>query len=44
MEQFVGQHLLNPFEPPRLTYWLLNAIDAAIEIQDYFRPQIGWKL
>jgi hypothetical protein len=21
-EQFVGQHLLNPLEPPRLTYWL----------------------
>ena len=21
-EQFIGQHLLNPFEPPQLTYWL----------------------
>jgi len=33
-EQFVGQHLLNPFEPPRLTYWLREAKTANAEV-DY---------
>jgi len=33
-EQFVGQHLLNPFEPPRLTYWLREAKSANAEV-DY---------
>lgn len=31
-EQFVGQHLLNPFEPPRLTYWLREAKSANAEV------------
>jgi len=33
-EQFVGQHLLNPFEPPRLTYWLREVKSANAEV-DY---------
>jgi uncharacterized protein len=33
-EQFVGQHLMNPFEPPRLTYWLREAKSANAEV-DY---------
>ncbi len=33
-EQFVGQHLLNPFEPPRLTYWLREEKSANAEV-DY---------
>jgi predicted AAA+ superfamily ATPase len=33
-EQFVGQHLLNPFEPPRLTYWLRDVKSANAEV-DY---------
>jgi predicted AAA+ superfamily ATPase len=31
-EQFVGQHLLNSFEPPRLTYWLREAKSANAEV------------
>lgn len=31
-EQFVGQHLLHPFEPPRLTYWLREAKSANAEV------------
>ncbi len=31
-EQFVGQHLMNPFEPPRLTYWLREAKSANAEV------------
>jgi len=27
-EQFVGQHLIKSFEPPRLTYWLREAKSA----------------
>jgi predicted AAA+ superfamily ATPase len=30
-EQFVGQHLLQPFEPPRLTYWLREQKTANAE-------------
>lgn len=33
-EQFVGQHLMNPFEPPRLTYWLREGKSANAEV-DY---------
>ena len=33
-EQFIGQHLLNPFEPPRLTYWLREAKSSNAEV-DY---------
>ena len=33
-EQFVGQHLINPFEPPRLTYWLREAKSTNAEV-DY---------
>lgn len=33
-EQFVGQHLLNPFEPPRWTYWLREVKSANAEV-DY---------
>ena len=33
-EQFVGQHLLNPFEPPRWTYWLRESKSANAEV-DY---------
>lgn len=33
-EQLIGQHLLNPFEPPRLTYWLREAKSANAEV-DY---------
>jgi len=33
-EQFVGQHLVNPFDPPRLTYWLREAKSANAEV-DY---------
>ena len=33
-EQFVGQHLVNPFEPPRLTYWLRETKSANAEV-DY---------
>lgn len=31
-EQFVGQHLMNPFEPPRLAYWLREAKSANAEV------------
>ena len=31
-EQFVGQHLLKPFELPRLTYWLREAKSANAEV------------
>ena len=30
----MGQHLVNPFEPPRLTYWLREAKSANAEV-DY---------
>jgi hypothetical protein len=30
-EQFVGQHLLNPLEPPQLTYWLRELKTANAE-------------
>ncbi len=33
-EQFIGQHLLIPFEPPRLTYWLRESKAANAEV-DY---------
>lgn len=33
-EQFVGQHLLNPLEQPRLTYWLRESKSANAEV-DY---------
>lgn len=33
-EQFVGQHMVNPFEPPRLTYWLREAKSTNAEV-DY---------
>jgi hypothetical protein len=33
-EQFVGQHLLNPFEPPQLIYWLREVKSANAEV-DY---------
>ena len=33
-EQFVGQHLMKPFEPPQLTYWLREAKSANAEV-DY---------
>ncbi len=33
-EQFIGQHLLNPHEPPRLAYWLREARSANAEV-DY---------
>jgi len=33
-EQFVGQHLLNTFEPPLLTYWLREVKSANAEV-DY---------
>jgi len=31
-EQFVGQHLMNPLEPPGLTYWLREAKSANAEV------------
>jgi hypothetical protein len=31
-EQFVGQHLLNPFEPPRWTYWLREGKSSNAEV------------
>lgn len=31
-EQFVGQHLINPFEPSRLTYWLREKKSANAEV------------
>jgi hypothetical protein len=31
-EQFVGQHLLSPVEPPRLTYWLREGKSANAEV------------
>ena len=31
-EQFVGQHLLSSFEPPRLIYWLREAKSANAEV------------
>jgi predicted AAA+ superfamily ATPase len=31
-EQFVGQHLMNPFESPRLTYWLRETKSANAEV------------
>ncbi|MBW2370717.1 MAG: ATP-binding protein [Deltaproteobacteria bacterium] len=33
-EQFIGQHLLNPMGPPRLTYWLRESKSANAEV-DY---------
>ena len=33
-EQFVGQHLLDPLTPPRLTYWLRESRSANAEV-DY---------
>jgi len=33
-EQFVGQHLLEPFEPPKLIYWLRESKSANAEV-DY---------
>ena len=33
-EQFIGQHLLDPFESPKLTYWLRESRSANAEI-DY---------
>ncbi len=33
-EQFIGQHLMNPNEAPRLTYWLREARSANAEV-DY---------
>jgi hypothetical protein len=33
-EQFVGQHLIDPLEPPRLTYWLREVKSANAEV-DY---------
>ena len=33
-EQFVGQHLIKPFEPPQLTYWLREEKSANAEV-DY---------
>lgn len=33
-EQFVGQHLIDPLEPPRLTYWLREVKTANAEV-DY---------
>ena len=33
-EQFVGQHLMNPFKPPQLTYWLRGAKSINAEV-DY---------
>ena len=33
-EQFVGQHLIKPFEPPRLSYWLREAKSTNAEV-DY---------
>ena len=33
-EQFIGQHLLNPFESPRLIYWLREVKSANAEV-DY---------
>ncbi len=31
-EQFVGQHLMNPYDVPRLTYWLREAKSANAEV------------
>jgi predicted AAA+ superfamily ATPase len=31
-EQFVGQHLFNPLEPPRLVYWLREVKSANAEV------------
>ena len=33
-EQFIGQHLLDPLDPPRLTYWLRESRSANAEV-DY---------
>jgi predicted AAA+ superfamily ATPase len=33
-EQFIGQHLISPYAPPRLTYWLREAKSANAEV-DY---------
>lgn len=33
-EQFIGQHLLDPFESPKLTYWLRESKSANAEV-DY---------
>lgn len=33
-EQFIGQHLLDPFESPKLTYWLRESRSANAEV-DY---------
>jgi len=33
-EQFIGQHLLNPFESPKLTYWLRESKSTNAEV-DY---------
>lgn len=40
-EQFVGQHLLDPLEPPRLTYWLREAKSANAEV-DYVTTSGDW--
>jgi hypothetical protein len=37
-EQFIGQHLMNPNEAPRLTYWLREARSANAEV-DYVISQ-----
>ena len=31
-EQFVGQHLMKPFQPPQLTYWLREAKSTNAEV------------
>jgi len=40
-EQFVGQHLLNPLEPPQLTYWLREGKTANAET-DYVTSNGNW--
>lgn len=42
-EQFVGQHLMTPFEPPRLTYWLREAKTANAEV-DFVTSCGNWIL
>ena len=43
-EQFIGQHLMNPLEPPRLTYWLREGkssnaeVDFAIAVANQIIP------
>jgi len=31
-EQFIGQHMMNPLEPPRLTYWLREGKSSNAEV------------